>query len=53
MKHNYTDQEILDMLRREDYYLVLKIRNNPDEHMKLKWNTMRTKWSILFNNKKL
>lgn len=42
-----TDKEICDMLKREDYYLILKIKKNPDSRQGIVWNVMRTKWSIL------
>ena len=42
-----TDEEIIAMLNREDYYLILKIRHTPKNRLGLKWNTMRTKFTIL------
>lgn len=48
-----TDEEILDMMKREDYYLILKLRANPEDTQKIRWNVMRTKWSILNQMDKL
>ena len=48
-----TDDEICDMLKREDFYMILKIRHNPDARQGIKWNVMRTKWSILHQFGKL
>jgi len=46
-KRTPTDKEICDMLSREDYYMILKIRKNPDSRQGIRWNVMRTKFSIL------
>lgn len=48
-----TDQEIIDMLHREDYYKLLKIRAHPEDRRAIIWNVMRTKWSILNQMDKL
>jgi len=48
-----TDNEILDMLKREDYYLILKIRAHTEDRRGIRWNVMRTKWSILNQMDKL
>ena len=42
-----TPQEILDALNREDYYKILKVKKNPREYLTIKWNSMRTKFTIL------
>jgi len=42
-----TDQELIDMIKREDYYLILKLHRNPTQRQAIRWNVMRTKWSIL------
>jgi len=42
-----SDKEIVDMMKREDYYLILKLRRSKEDHTAIRWNTMRTKWSIL------
>ena len=42
-----TDDEICDMLLREDAYMILKIRHNPSDAKGIRWNVMRTKFSIL------
>jgi len=47
------DSEIIDMMKREDYYLILKLRANPEDAQKIRWNVMRTKWSILSQMDKL
>jgi len=38
MKRVGTDQEVIDMMKREDYYLILKIKKNPREARGIKWN---------------
>ena len=48
-----TDQEIIDMMKREDYYQILKIHAHPEDRQMIKWNVMRTKWSILNQMDKL
>jgi len=48
-----TDDEIVDMLKREDYYLILKLRRSKTDHTAIRWNTMRTKWSVLHQFGKL
>lgn len=40
-------QEVLDMLGREDYYKILKIRKNPKDYLSIRWNVMRSKFAIL------
>ncbi len=40
-------QEVLDMLGREDYYKILKIRKNPNDYLSIRWNVMRSKYAIL------
>jgi len=47
------DREIIDMLNREDYYKILKILAHPDDKRSIRWNVMRTKWSILMQMDKL
>lgn len=47
---NYKDrsyQEVLDMMNREDYYKILKIRKNPKDYISIRWNVMRSKFAIL------
>jgi len=48
-----TDENIIDMMKREDYYLILKLKANPEDRQKIRWNVMRTKWSILNQMDKL
>lgn len=48
-----TDEQIIDMLKREDYYMILKLKRNPEDRTQIRWNVMRTKWSILNQNSKL
>ncbi len=48
-----TDVEIIDMMKREDYYLILKLRAHPEDSQMIRWNVMRTKWSILNQMDKL
>jgi len=48
-----TDENIIDMMKREDYYLILKLRAHPEDSQKIRWNVMRTKWSILNQMDKL
>jgi len=48
-----SDDELLDMLKREDYYIILKILAHPEDKRGIRWNTMRTKWSILSQFDKL
>jgi len=48
-----TDTEILDMMKREDYYQILKINAHPEDRQLIRWNVMRTKWSILNQMDKL
>lgn len=45
-----TPEEIIAMLNREDYYKILKIKHDPKDALNIKWNTLRTKWSILNQN---
>ena len=40
-------QQVLDMLSREDYYKILKIRKNPRDYLSIRWNVMRSKFAIL------
>lgn len=42
-----TDKEIVDMIKREDYYLILKLRRSKEDKTAIRWNVFRTKWSIL------
>jgi len=42
-----TDDEICDMLNREDVYKILKIKHNPKDFQGISWQVMRTKFSIL------
>lgn len=53
VKYKRTDKEIIDMIHREDYYMILKLRRNPEERQGIKWNVLRTKWSILNQSGKL
>ena len=48
-----TDDEILAMLKREDYYKILKIRAHPEDALGIRWQVMRTKWSVLNQMDKL
>lgn len=45
-----TDQQIIDAIGREYYYMILKNRKHPEESMTHKWQMLRTKWSILNRN---
>ena len=45
-----TPEQIVAMLNREDYYKILKIRYKPKDALNIKWNTLRSKWSILNQN---
>ena len=42
-----TFREVLDMMNREDYYKILKIRKNPKDYITIRWNVMRSKFAIL------
>lgn len=53
VKRLITEENIVDMLKREDYYMILKIRRNPEDRQQIRWNVMRTRWSILNQNNKL
>jgi len=42
--------DIIGQLKREDYYLVLKYKKQvkiPDDKRVIRWNYLRTKWSVL------
>ena len=49
----YSDEEVLGMLHRNDYYMILKIRRNPEEAQQIKWNTKRNNWMILHTYKRI
>ena len=53
VKKLITDEQIINMLKREDYYMILKLKRNPEDRQQIRWNVMRTKWSILNQNDKL
>ncbi len=42
-----TDQEVYDMLAREDYYMLMKFKRSPEDKREIRWNVLRSKWSIL------
>lgn len=39
--------EVLIMLKREDYYKILKINKNPKDYLSIRWNVMRSKFAVL------
>jgi len=41
--------EIIDMFKRDDYYLILKYKHHtdPEERIGIYWNYLRRKWAIL------
>lgn len=47
---NDTEETIIEMLGREDYYMLLKKKKSPDDIREIRWQTMRTKWAILHQN---
>ena len=49
----YNDQEIIDMIKREDYYTVLKNRRTPEDSRENRWLALKTKFTILNRNGKL
>jgi len=49
----HTDDQLIDMLKREDYYLIVKINKHPEDRLQIRWQALRTKFSILLQNGKL
>ena len=47
MERSRPPQEVLDILKREDYYKILKINKNPKDYISSRWNVMRTKFAAL------
>ena len=45
-----SEQEIINMMNREDYYLVVKNNKSPEDRVQNRWQVMRTKWQILNRN---
>jgi hypothetical protein len=46
MSENFSFHEQLLAFHREDYYTVLRIKKNPGENTSIRWNALKTKYSL-------
>jgi hypothetical protein len=52
-KQEIIDDQIVNMLKKEDYYKILKYRHNPRDKRAIRWQILRNKWLILNSYKLL
>ncbi len=43
---SFSWNEMLLAFHREDYYTVLRIKKNPDDQVSIRWNGLKTKYSL-------